>query len=120
MIRCLILSLLLAASPVVLAQDHSLGDPFLKGPERVGHARDLAGRVIGVHRDPGRNCYIIQADQPGASRRGLGGGGRFFLCSRQSLSMGEYWEGHGVQEGTRLHRMGPRRRVLPMFVPSSR
>lgn len=119
MIRCLILTAMLATSPVAFSQDHAQGDTFLKGPERTGHSRDLAGKVIGVHRDLQRNCYIIQADRPTPGWEGLGGGGRFFLCTSESLSMGHYWKGHGVQEGTRLHRMGPRRRVLPLFVPQA-
>lgn len=118
MIRAIFLAAMMAMSPIALGQDHALGDPFLKGPERVGHARDLAGKVIGVHRDLGRNCYIIQADRPTPGWEGLGGGGRFFLCTGDSLAMGAYWKGQGVQDGTRLHRMGPRRRVLPLFTPS--
>lgn len=112
---------LLALAWPALAQNQTTSDPFLQGPESRGHTRNLAGKVIGIHHDPGRKCYIMLADRPGGGWEGLGGGGRFFLCQSkgQPLNMGQHWSGKGTQEGTRLHRMGPRRRVLPLFVPSS-
>lgn len=93
------------------------GDSFLQGPERVGEVRRVAGSVIGVHRDLERTCYVILADQAGRPEAaGLGGGGRFFLCdARLELPMGAAWKGTVRQTGTRLARMGPRWRVLPLF-----
>lgn len=112
----LALAMLLALPMISHAQTPP--DPFLQGPEDVGHTRSLAGKVIGVHTDLDRNCYIVLADRAAEQWEGLGGGGRFFLCRSKNapLAMGEQWSGAAVQEGTRLHRMGPRRRVLPLFV----
>lgn len=101
-------SLVLAAPPV---------DRFVQGPERVGQTQSLAGTVIGVHPGLETRCYVVRADRPGvAAAEGLGGNGRFFLCGpKLSLSMGQAWKGTAVQTDTRLARMGPRWRVLPLF-----
>lgn len=122
MIRSLMLVGLLALANPVMAQEALEADAFVQGPEAKGQVRALAGTVIGTHVDLERNCYILLADRPEEGWEGLGGGGRFFLCrpKGQALEMGEYWTGTGVQEGTRLHRMGPRRRVLPLFTPTDR
>ena len=113
-----LLILTLTALPVAHAQvPPPKGDPFLRGPEQVGHVRQVSGTVIGIHRDLERVCYVLLADQPGRPEAaGLGGGGRFFLCDGSlELGMGKAWEGKVRQTDTRLARMGPRWRVLPLF-----
>ena len=114
------LALLLTLAVIPLAQAQvppPQEDPFLRGPEQVGHTRQVSGRVIGIHRDLERTCYVVLADQPGRPEAaGLGGGGRFFLCDANlELAMGQAWKGVVKQTGTRLARMGPRWRVLPLF-----
>lgn len=120
MIRTLLLTAILGlvGLATATAQNHTVHDGFLQGPENPGHTRDLAGVVIGVQHYIGGDCYILQADLPGENMRGRGGGGRFFLCKSEglSLALGDYWVGTGTHTGTRRHRMGARWRVLPLFV----
>lgn len=92
-------------------------DSFVQGPEKIGTSQRLAGTVIGVHPGLENRCYVLLADRPGVvAAEGLGGNGRFFLCGKTlDLSMGQAWKGTAQQTSTRLARMGPRWRVLPLF-----
>lgn len=90
---------------------------FQQGPEQVGQTQTLAGKVIGAHQDLGRTCFIVLADQAKPGYEGMGGGGRFFLCQEDpTLSMGDTWQGKATQTGTRMLRVGPRMRVIPMYI----
>lgn len=115
--RLLVLALALTALPLTSLANPRQEDRFLQGPEKVGEVRALAGTVIGIHPDPERTCYVVLADQPNRPQAaGLGGGGRFFLCDAHlELDMGQAWKGTAKQTGTRLARMGPRWRALPLF-----
>ena len=106
---------LLALSGMALAQSRPAVDEFVQGPERVGQTRSLSGTVIGIHGQPEGTCYVMLADRGDRAWAGLGGGGRFFLCGRMQMTMGQAWQGRGRQTGTRLARLGPRWRVLPVF-----
>ncbi len=92
-------------------------DPFVQGPEKVGTSQRLAGTVIGVHPGLEQRCYVLLADRLNApAAAGLGGNGRFFLCGDSlALDMNQAWKGTAKQTGTRLARVGPRWRVLPLF-----
>jgi len=109
-----LLFLLLSLPSLALAQ---AADPFVQGPEKVGTSQRLAGTVIGAHLGPGGRCYVLLADRPGVpAAEGLGGNGRFFLCGKSlDLNMGQAWKGTVRQTDTRLARVGPRWRVLPLF-----
>ena len=115
MIRFLLLALVLF--PLTGLAQTRANDTFLQGPEQVGEVRRLAGTVIGVHPGLEQTCYVVLADQPNRPQaHGLGGGGRFFLCGKRlTLEMGQPWKGTAKQTGTRLAKMGPRWRVLPLF-----
>ena len=95
-------------------------DAFLQGPEQVGQVRSVQGTVIGLHADPDRTCAVVLADLPREHGQGMGGGGRFFLCSAQvEFTMGQAWKGQVKQTGTRRARVGSAWRTLPLFVPVS-
>lgn len=112
----LLLSLLLASSHSMAAQHES----FLQGPGRIGQERAVQGTVIGIHNDLGRTCALMLADLPREHWEGLGGGGRFFLCSPNlGFQMGQTWTGQVKQTDTRRARVGPMWRTLPLFVPVS-
>ena len=112
----LLLSLLLASSLSMAAERES----FLQGPERIGQERTVQGTVIGIHNDLGRTCALMLADLPREHWKGLGGGGRFFLCSPTlGFQMGQTWTGQVQQTETRRARVGPMWRTLPLFVPVS-
>lgn len=90
---------------------------FQQGPERVGQRQALAGTIIGEQRGFGLDCVVILADRAESTVRGLGGGGRFFLCgaAAQSVVIGQHWQGQGRQTATRRARVGTRWRVLPVY-----
>lgn len=112
----LLLSLLLASSLSMAAQQ----EDFMQGPERIGQERTVQGTVIGIHYDQGRTCALMRADVPREHWEGLGGGGRFFLCSSvMHYEIGQPWTGEVQQTGTRRARVGPMWRTLPLFVPVS-
>lgn len=112
----LVVAFLLAPSLSAAAAD----DNFLQGPEQIGQVRRVQGTVIGLHVDPDRTCAVVLADLPREHGQGMGGGGRFFLCSAQvEFTMGQAWKGQVKQTGTRRARVGPAWRTLPLFVPVS-
>ena len=112
----LLLSLLLASSLSMAAEREG----FLQGPERIGQERTVQGSVIGIHIDRGRTCALMLADLPREHWEGLGGGGRFYLCSPTlGFQMGQTWTGQVQQTETRRARVGPMWRTLPLFVPVS-
>ena len=112
----LLLSLLLASSHSMAAQRES----FLQGPERIGQERTVQGTVIGIHNDLGRTCALMLADLPREHWEGLGGWGRFFVCSSTlGFQMGQTWTGQVQQTDTRRARVGLMWRTLPLFVPVS-
>lgn len=117
MLRLTLLLTILLASGLSAAAPR---DDFLQGPERVGQERAVQGTVIGIHYDLGRTCALMRADVPTEHWEGLGGGGRFFLCSPiLGFQMGQTWEGQVQQTETRRARVGPMWRTLPLFVPVS-
>lgn len=110
-----LLALMLMLPALALAAPPA--DSFVQGPEKVGTSQRLAGTVIGVHPGLENRCYVVLADRLDTKgAEGLGGNGRFFLCGRTlSLDMGQAWKGTARQTDTRLARVGPRWRVLPLF-----
>lgn len=113
--RLALMFLFLALPGLALSQARAPADGFVQGPERVGEVRKLSGTVIGIHEGLEETCYVILADRDAKAWAGLGGGGRFFLCGRMTLTLGQGWQGQARQQGTRLARLGPRWRVLPVF-----
>lgn len=104
------------ALALALAFPFAQASDFLQGPEQVGHSRTLMGTVISLRAEPGKICYLMLADRGPGDLRGLGGGGRFFLCGKGlDLAVGQAWEGDAVQTGIRRARVGPHWRSLPLF-----
>lgn len=92
--------------------------PFYQGPGEIGHKDTIAGTVIGIHSGVERDCYLILADIQQPGWEGLGGAGRFFLCgTRKPLEIGQAWNGRVVQKDTRMARVGPKWRPIPVFEP---
>lgn len=90
-----------------------LAQAFQQGPMQVGHTETLAGVVIGMRQQAHGHCALVLADQPGKQ---LPGGGRFVVCDAKPFTrIHERLTGQFQQIDTTQWRVGPRRRVLPVY-----
>jgi hypothetical protein len=101
----------------LIGAGNAMGQDFLQGPERVGQTRKLQGTVLGARPEVTRQCYLILADRLDLKQsRGMGGGGRFFLCGKRlHLQAATTWSGRATQTGTKMSRVGGAWRPMPVF-----
>jgi len=108
MTRLLVVFFTLTLASIVHAQAPAPGAQIL-GPQWLGQHIDVRGVVIAWD----RNCRQVEVTRNGF----VGAGGRVWACyadGRRAPALGEQVRVRGAVSDTRMTRMGPRWRVVPV------